>query len=97
MSDASVTTPAPRAKKAFTGVYPSYLFKEHDPILDAVDTLIAESEMALTAIATRSGVRRETLRNWQKRKTRRPQFATVKAVVKAAGGELRIVYKGKPI
>jgi hypothetical protein len=36
-----------------------------------------------------------TLRNWRLRKTKRPQFATVKAVARALGGELGIMYKGR--
>jgi transcriptional regulator with XRE-family HTH domain len=84
-------------KQAFKGVYPSYLFKDHDPILDAIDTLIADSGWTFGEIAVGSGVTRTTLTNWQKRKVRRPQFATIKAVTRAVGGELRIIYKGKAI
>jgi DNA-binding phage protein len=70
------------------GVYPSYLFKDHDPILDKIDTLIADSGQSFAKIERSSGVTVTTLGNWRKRKTKRPQFATVNAVVRALGGEL---------
>lgn len=79
------------------GIYPSYLFVDHDPILDQVDTLIADSGMKLSAVAGRSHVSDGTLINWRLRKTKRPQFATVKAVVTALGAELNIVYRGRII
>jgi len=79
------------------GIYPTYLFGDHDPILDQIDTLIADSGMKLAEVAVRSHVADGTLINWRKRKTKRPQFATVKAVVRAMGAELNIVYRGQII
>jgi transcriptional regulator with XRE-family HTH domain len=79
------------------GVYPSYLFKHHDPVLDAIDTLRSRSGLKTKVLAEKSGVRAGTLNNWRKRKTKRPQFATVKAVVKALGGELQVTFDGRVI
>jgi DNA-binding phage protein len=79
-----------RSVAKFGTVYPSYLFVEHDPVLDAIDTIIADSGKSLTYVATNSGIARTTLDNWRLRKTKRPQFATVAAVIRACGGELTI-------
>jgi hypothetical protein len=81
----------------FTGVYPAYLFVDHDPILDQIDTVIADAGLDLTAVAGKSHVSPTTLYNWSIRKTRRPQFASVAAVVRACGGEIIVQYRGKTI
>jgi hypothetical protein len=78
-------------------VYPSYLFIDHDPVLDQVDTIIGDSGMKLSAVAAVSHVSPTTLQNWSKRKTKRPQFASVAAVVRSIGGEILIQYKGKTV
>lgn len=79
----------------FGTIYPSYLFHDHDPVLDAVDTLIADAGVSFTYIHTKSGVTQNTLRNWNRRKTKKPQFATVAAVVRACGGEISVIYNEK--
>jgi transcriptional regulator with XRE-family HTH domain len=71
-------------------IYPSYLFKTHDPVLDAIDTLIEDAGVSYTYIANKSGVTQKTLLNWHRRKTRRPQYATIAAVVRALGGTITI-------
>lgn len=84
-------------------IYPSYKFVDHDPVLDQIDRLWQRADDArgyhLSAkyIESKSGVTVTTLRNWQKRKTKRPQFPTIKAVVRALGGEIGITFKGAPI
>jgi len=72
----------------FGTIYPSYLFHDHDPILDAVDSVIQDAGVSFTYIAAKSGVTQATLRNWSRRKTKKPQFATVAAVVRACGGNI---------
>jgi DNA-binding phage protein len=72
----------------FGTIYPSYLFLDHDPVLDAVDTVIRDAGVTFTYITEKSGVTQQTLRNWSKRKIKKPQFATVAAVVRACGGEI---------
>lgn len=79
------------------GIYPNYLFKDHDPVLDQIDRLIELSGKTTTQIVTKSGVTRSTLRNWALRKTKRPQHPTIRAVVKACGGSYTMSYKGKEI
>ena len=65
--------------------YPSYMFKEHDPVLDWVDTVIADSGETASYIERKSGVTGSTLRNWRNRKTKYPQFSTVAAVARCLG------------
>lgn len=72
----------------FGTIYPSYLFEEHDPVLDAIDTVIKDAGVSYTYIHEKSGVAQNTLRNWHLRRTKKPQFATVAAVVRACGGEI---------
>lgn len=72
----------------FGVIYPQYAFREHDPILDSVDTMIDDVGIKRSKLATDSHVSATTLNNWHKRKTKRPQFATVMAVVRACGGDL---------
>lgn len=91
------------AKRTITGGYKNYNFRDHDPVLDALDRLHELSQgpyggpMSFAAVERRSGVTVATLRKWRTRQTRRPQFATVKAVAKALGGELAITYQGKVV
>jgi len=78
--------------------YKSYSFKDHDPVLDQIDRLIELSgSPKMTVIEAKSGVRASTLYNWHYRKTKRPQFATVLAVVRGLGARVRFEYQGKVI
>lgn len=77
--------------------YPTYKFRDHDPILDAIDTLRARSPMTNKQIHEKSGVSTSTLSNWAKRRTKRPQYATLKAVARSLGGEISITANGKVI
>lgn len=75
--------------------YPTYRFKDHDPVLDELLTLYRTLDAKLTELAADARVSRSTLVNWglknpRKRKVRRPQFATVKAVARAMGGDVVI-------
>lgn len=73
------------------GVYKSYSFKRKDPIIDLVRTAIADAKVSYQEIEDRSGVTTQTLWNWFSGPTRRPQFATVQAVFRCLGLELRAV------
>jgi len=82
------------------GIYKSYFFIEHDPILDQIDRLIelasidAGRMLRMKHIAEKSGVGAATLYNWRSRKTKRPQNAAVQAVVRALGGEIVMMRNG---
>lgn len=94
---------AAQKQRTSFGYYPSYKFKDHDPILNQIDRLHeltgdAHGDlMTFTRLSVASGVSAGTLHNWRSRKTKKPQFATVKAVVQAMGGTLTIIYHGKEI
>lgn len=85
--------------KTRMGFYPTYQFGgDHDPILDAIDTLRQDAgNPSFEEISGKCRVSITTLYNWHERKVKRPQFATVKAVVLALGGELSVTYRGKVI
>lgn len=66
-------------------VYKSYNFTDKDPIIDYARTAIAKSGRSMNAIANASEVSRTTLDGWFRRRVRRPQFATVAAVLLEVG------------
>jgi DNA-binding phage protein len=65
-------------------VYASYNFIDKDPIVDYARTRVF-SNGGPSRIATESGVSPTTLYGWFNGKTRRPQFATVAAVLLTCG------------
>lgn len=65
-------------------VYKSYNFVDKDPIIDYTRTKVFANG-GPNKIAKASGVAGSTLYNWYHKKTRRPQFATVAAVLLACG------------
>jgi hypothetical protein len=73
------------------------MFKEHDPVLDAVDTVIGDSKLSLGEVSVQSHVSYSTLSAWNMRKVKRPQFATVAAVVRSLGADISITYKGRSL
>jgi DNA-binding phage protein len=76
-------------------VYRSYNFKDKDPIIDRLRTIIQDEGTAYTDIAADSGVTANTLYNWFSGPTKRPQYATVMAVVHALGYEATIAKRRK--
>jgi uncharacterized membrane protein YkvA (DUF1232 family) len=68
--------------------YKSYLFKDKDPIIDRVRTLIADQDVSHQYIENRSGVCARTLYNWFHGETKRPCHATVAAVCAVLGYDL---------
>lgn len=76
--------------------YKSYSFIDKDPIIDQVRTLIADEGESYLQIHDMSGVSVSTLYNWFRGETRRPQYASVMAVVRSLGYDLQIVRAGKP-
>ena len=71
--------------------YNSYLFRDKDPVIDEVRTAIANSGENWSQIERTSGVTRTTLRNWFSGPTKRPQHATVRAVLRAIGYDFQLV------
>jgi hypothetical protein len=71
--------------------YRTYSFVDKDPIIDKVRTAVKESGMSKTSISVKSGVSTSCMHNWFDGATRRPQFASVNAVLRACDKELRVV------
>jgi hypothetical protein len=65
--------------------YKTYLFRDKDPVVDIMRTIVQDSGDSYQTIRDNSGVSTGTLRNWFYGATRRPQFATVQAVARALG------------
>ena len=75
--------------KGFT--YKSYSFVDKDPIIDEVRGVFQTSGRTYKSIEADSGVTTHTLHAWFDGKTRKPQAATVNAVLRAMGYKLGIV------
>lgn len=72
-------------------IYRSYNFIDKDPIIDVVRTIVEDSGDSYEKVHAASGVSVGTLGNWFNGKTKRPQYATIMAVVYAMGGSVQIV------
>ncbi len=73
-----------KSKHRTMRVYASYNFIDKDPIIDYSRTKVFANG-GPSKVAKASGVAPTTLYNWFNKKTRRPQFATVAAVLLACG------------
>ena len=76
-------------------VYKSYSFKDKDPVIDRLRTMIADEGVSYVEVEGRSGVRAQTLYNWFSGPTKRPQYATIMAVARALDYKQRFVKKGR--
>jgi DNA-binding phage protein len=75
----------------FIKSYKSYVFRDKDPVIDRVRTAVEDSGQKYKSVSAGSGVSTTTLYSWFRGKTRRPQYATVMAVLRAVGKDLVIV------
>lgn len=75
-------------RRGYLTPYKSYVFREKDPVIDKLRTIVSDSDLSLTAIHDKSGVSTSTMWNWFHGKTRRPQFATVTAVARVCGQDV---------
>jgi transcriptional regulator with XRE-family HTH domain len=66
-------------------VYKTYNFKDKDPVIDELRTMVKAQKISHRIIHEASGVSVSTLNNWFHGATRRPQSATVEAVGRALG------------
>jgi len=71
--------------------YSTYAFRDKDPIIDKMRTVVEDSKKSYRIISESSGVSTTTLYNWFHGKTRKPQFASSNAVLRAVGHKLVIV------
>lgn len=78
------------------GIYPSYFFKDHDPVIDYVRTAMAQTGTTPAKLVADRACSHATTRNWglgkkQDIKVRRPSFATVASVLRSMGvDEIRL-------
>jgi DNA-binding phage protein len=70
--------------------YKSYNFIDKDPIIDRVRTVIQDSHDTYKAISENSGVNINTIRNMLDGKTKRPQAATINAILRTCGMKLAV-------
>lgn len=71
--------------------YKSYNFVDKDPLIDEIRTIYEDSGANYDYIHETSGVATSTLTNWFNGQTRRPQAATVNAVLRCLGYKLGVV------
>jgi DNA-binding phage protein len=77
--------------------YKSYSFIDKDPIIDEIRTVYQESGVNYQWLHENAGVSTTTLTNWFSGKTKKPQAATINAVLRAMGYKLGIVPYGKQV
>lgn len=76
--------------------YKSYVFREKDPIIDALRTAFSDSGKSYAQLHEQSGVAASTFHNWFHGKTRKPQFCTISATAIALGKVGIRFRNGKP-
>lgn len=77
--------------------YKSYNFVDKDPIIDEIRTIYEQSGANYTWIHEHSNVSTGTLTNWFNGTTKKPQAATINAVLRSLGYKLGIVEMGKRV
>lgn len=72
---------------------------DHDPVIDVVRTKMEDKDISMADLARDSEVSPGTLGNWFSGKTKRPQHATIKAVVRALGPgyDYEMTFRGRSI
>ena len=76
-------------------MYTTYNFVDKDPIIDVIRTAMDDSKVTIAYIANSSGVSDACIRAWLYGKTKRPQHASIRAVLKALGVEIVHSYRGQ--
>jgi transcriptional regulator with XRE-family HTH domain len=76
-------------------LYKSYMFRNKDPVIDKLRTVIKDENENYENISAKSGVTVSTMMQWFHGNTKRPQFATVMAVARALGYDLELLKQGK--
>lgn len=72
-------------------LYRSYVFKDKDPVIDRIRTIVQDEGIKEKNLAIISGVSVTTLTNWFEGETRKPQYATIAAVTMSLGYETQFV------
>jgi DNA-binding phage protein len=87
-----------KIRKAGNGVlklYTSYNFTDKDPVIDKMRNMVKREGLKYGQLSKMSGVSSTTMHNWFEGKTKRPQYATVMAVVMSMGYRVNYVKKGE--
>lgn len=79
--------------RGFIRTYRTYSYVDKDPVIDKVRTIVQDEGLIkkLNIVHEISGVATTTLDNWFNRTTRRPQHATIAAVITSLGYEEQFV------
>jgi transcriptional regulator with XRE-family HTH domain len=72
---------------ATLNLYKTYSFKNKDPVIDELRTIIKDQDVSYQFVSDLSGVSVSTLQGWFNGVVRRPQHATIKAVAIALDHE----------
>lgn len=72
-------------------LYKTYLFKDKDPVIHEVEDTMKREGFTIARIEALSGVTANTMRNWFYGATKRPNNATVQAVMRAMGYQAKWV------
>jgi hypothetical protein len=76
-------------------LYRTYMFKDKDPVIDRIRTLVKDEGLSYKDLHWISGVSVTTFSNWFDGETMKPQYATVAATVSSMGYETDFVKKKK--
>jgi lambda repressor-like predicted transcriptional regulator len=68
--------------------YKSYSFVDKDPIIDEIRTIVQQHGASYKDIHEQSGVAAATLSSWFTGPTKKPQSATINAVLRSMGWKL---------
>ena len=71
-------------------LYRSYSFREKDPIIDHMRTIIEVEGVSYKKVTEQSGVSSTCLHGWFRGQTKRPQFCTIMAVARSLGYDLEL-------
>ena len=77
--------------------YKSYNFVDKDPIIDEIRAVYEDSGVNYQWIHEQSGVSKSTLVNWFDGTTKRPQAASINAVLRVLGYKLGVVPHSEPV
>jgi transcriptional regulator with XRE-family HTH domain len=77
-------------------IYKSYQFVDKDPIIDYLRTVIADYDKSLKQLSLDSGVNQQTIMKWLYGETKRPQAASLNAVLRSCFYKLSITKLDAP-
>jgi hypothetical protein len=79
-----------KANRKFTALAAEYKARPIEPLMLQTSILLQREGINLNEIQRRCGVTTQTMRNWQRQRTRRPNSSTLRFVLQALGYKLTI-------